>query len=104
MRVVVLIYSCSLINPQYNSVRCSKRKASQHLNGTVNKPTRTSAQSDINLHLHFEMGVQGKQNTLKGTVELVRDKWNATRIVRICFHTRNNYINCFHPGKGKIEE
>lgn len=90
MRVAVLIYSGSEINAQYNSVRCSKRKASQHLKGTVNKHTMTLVKSKINLHLHFDMGVQGKQNSLKGIVELVRDKLNATRIVRICFHTRNN--------------
>lgn len=66
------------INSWYNSVRCSnRRKASQHLKGTVNNPMKISAQYKINLPCHFEMGVQGKHNSPKGT---------ATTIIRICFH------------------
>lgn len=37
---------------------------------------KTSAKYKTSLHFHFEVGVQGKNNSLKGLVESVRDKVN----------------------------
>lgn len=91
IRVALLLYSDSEINLWYNYVKCSKGgKASQHLKGTVNNPMKTATQHTTSLHYHSEVGVQGKQDSLKETAELVRDKSNATRMIRICFHTGNN--------------